>query len=57
LPVFVLENNKTARRREIETGLSNFDFVEIKQGLKPGEKVIITDMSQYKHLDQIQIEP
>jgi HlyD family secretion protein len=42
---------------EIETGLSNFDFVEIKQGLKPGEKVIITDMSQYKHLDQIQIEP
>ncbi|MFY7826182.1 MAG: efflux RND transporter periplasmic adaptor subunit [Flectobacillus sp.] len=57
LPVFVLENNKTARRREVETGLSNFDFVEIKQGLKPGEKVIITDMSQYKHLDQIQIEP
>lgn len=57
LPVFVLENSKTARRREIETGLSNFDFVEIKQGLKPGEKVIITDMSQYKHLDQIQIEP
>ncbi len=57
LPVFVLENGKTAKRREIETGLSNFDFVEIKQGLKPGEKVIITDMSQYKHLDQIQIEP
>ena len=32
-------------------------FSKVKQGLKPGEKVIITDMSQYKHLDQIQIEP
>ena len=39
--IFVLENG-LARRREIEVGLSNFDYVEIKNGIRPGEKVIVT---------------
>lgn len=53
--VYVLQGN-TARRREVETGLSNFDFVEIKSGLKPGEKVILTDMNSYEHLEEISIQ-
>ncbi|TLV03808.1 efflux RND transporter periplasmic adaptor subunit [Dyadobacter luticola] len=52
--VYVMEGN-VARRREIETGLSNFDFVEIKSGLKPGEKVILTNMNAYEHLEEISI--
>jgi len=53
--VFVLENG-IAKRREVEIGLSNFDFVEIKSGIQAGEKVIITDLSQYEHLKEIKIE-
>jgi HlyD family secretion protein len=53
--VYVLENG-TAYRREVEVGLSNFDFVEIKSGLKAGEKVILTDMNQYEHLEEISIK-
>lgn len=53
--VFVLENG-IARRREVVVGLSNFDFVEIKSGLQAGEKVILTDMNQYEHLEKITIE-
>lgn len=53
--VYVLDNGK-ALRREIETGLSNFDYVEIKSGLKVGEKVILTDMNQYEHLEEISIK-
>lgn len=53
--VYVLENGK-ARRREVETGLSNFDFVEIKSGLKPGEKVILTNMNDYEHLEELTIQ-
>ncbi|WP_353721053.1 efflux RND transporter periplasmic adaptor subunit [Dyadobacter sp. 676] len=53
--VYVLEN-RTARRREIETGLSNFDYVEIKNGLKPGEKVILTNMNDYEHLEELTIQ-
>jgi HlyD family secretion protein len=52
--VYVLENG-TAYRREVETGLSNFDFVEIKSGLKAGEKVILTNMNDYEHLEEISI--
>jgi HlyD family secretion protein len=36
--------------------LSNFDFVEIKSGIQAGEKVIISDLSKYEHLNEIKIE-
>ncbi len=53
--VYVLEN-AVAHRREVEIGLSNFDFVEIKKGLNAGEKVILSDMNQYEHLEEISIK-
>ena len=39
--VFVAENGK-ARKREIMTGLSNWDLTEIKDGLDDGEMIITT---------------
>lgn len=53
--VYVLDND-VAYRREVEVGLSNFDYVEIKSGLKAGEKVILTDMNQFEHLEEISIK-
>jgi HlyD family secretion protein len=53
--LYVVDGN-VARRREVETGLTNFDFVEIKRGLQPGEKIILTDLSEYQHLEEITIE-
>jgi HlyD family secretion protein len=53
--LFVLENG-TARRRQVKTGASNFDFVELKSNIKAGETVIISDMSEYEHLNEITIE-
>lgn len=53
--VFVL-NNGVAERRSVETGLSNFDFIEIESGLKPGDVVITSDMSSYKNYKSIPIE-
>ena len=55
--VFVLERGNVARRREVEIGLTNFDWVEIKSGLQPGETVILTDLSEYEHLQEITINP
>ncbi|MDQ1089894.1 MULTISPECIES: efflux RND transporter periplasmic adaptor subunit [unclassified Siphonobacter] len=54
--VYVLNGN-TASRREVEIGLSNFDFVEIKSGLNVGDRVILTDLNQYEHLKEITIKP
>lgn len=52
--IFVVNNNK-ATRRAIHIGMSNFDFVEIKDHVKPGEVVITSDMSAYKNASEITI--
>ncbi|WP_338874169.1 HlyD family efflux transporter periplasmic adaptor subunit [Spirosoma sp. SC4-14] len=54
--VYVLTSPNIATRREVELGVSSFDWVEIKSGLQPGEKVILTDLSEYEHLEQLTIE-
>ncbi len=53
--VFVVSNGK-AVRRSVTIGMSNFDYVEIVDGLKPGEVVITSDMSEYKNAKEIQIK-
>ena len=55
--VYVVGADNVAHRRDIEIGLTNFDWVEIKSGLKPGERVILTDLSEYDHLEQLTIDP
>lgn len=45
-----------AQRVEVEIGLSNFENIEIKAGLNEGETVIISDVSKYKHLEEVKIE-
>lgn len=55
MDVFVVKGNKAERRR-IHTGFSNFDYVEIKDGLKPGEQVITSDMSEYKNAKELTIK-
>jgi multidrug efflux pump subunit AcrA (membrane-fusion protein) len=43
--VFVVKNG-VARSREVETGASEGDFIEITKGLEPGERVITTDVDR-----------
>ncbi len=52
--VFIVKNGK-AIRRKVQTGLSNFDFVELLDNVTPGETVIISDMSKFKNADEITI--
>lgn len=52
--VFVLKNGK-AERRSVHIGLTNFDYVEIKDNVKPGEVIITSDMSDYKNTKEISI--
>ncbi|MFN8345428.1 MAG: HlyD family efflux transporter periplasmic adaptor subunit [Spirosomataceae bacterium] len=53
--VFVLRKDGKAERRTVKVGLANFDFVEIKEGIRPGEQVIITDMSHYKNAKELEV--
>ena len=55
LDVFVVNGDK-AERRTVHLGLSNFDFVEIKDGVKPGDMVISSDMGEYKNAKELTIK-
>lgn len=53
--VFVLRPGGKAERRTVRVGLSNFDYVEIKEGLQPGDSVIISDMGAYRNVKSVDI--
>ena len=53
--IFVVSNGK-AQRRTANIGMSNFDYVEIKDHVKPGDIVITSDMSDYKNSKEITVE-
>jgi HlyD family secretion protein len=52
--IFVVNNGK-AEKRTVHIGLTNFDYVEIQDGVKPGDVVITTDMSEYKNSKEVTI--
>ena len=53
--IFVLNNGK-AEKRSVHTGLSNFDFVEVKDGVKPGDVVITSDMTEFKNSKELTVK-
>jgi HlyD family secretion protein len=53
--IFVLNGGK-AERRHAHIGLANFDFVEIKDGVKLGDVVITSDMSEFKNAKELTIK-
>lgn len=52
--VYVAEGDQ-ARKRLVEIGATMVDQIEIKSGLKPGEKVIVTNVNKLKDQDQISV--
>lgn len=54
--VFVMGNGK-ATRRTVQIGMTNFDYVELKSGVQKGEVIITSDMSNYKSVKEITINP
>ena len=35
---------------------SNFEFVEVVSGLQPGDRVVVSDMSQYKNKTKLKLK-
>lgn len=52
--VFVLTNGK-AEKRTVHIGMTNFDYVELKDNVKPGDVIITSDMSNYKNSKEVTI--
>ncbi|MBU0983884.1 MAG: efflux RND transporter periplasmic adaptor subunit [candidate division Zixibacteria bacterium] len=52
--VFVIDGNR-AIRRVVDIGISNYDFVELKGDITPGDEIIISDMSKYTHMSAVNL--
>jgi HlyD family secretion protein len=53
--VFVVApDGKFAIRRNVKLGRRNPDFVEVVEGLKPGERVIVSGYEAYQKMDRIE---
>jgi HlyD family secretion protein len=52
---FVIGGSRAEKRRVV-LGIVGFDEFEVVSGLAPGDEVIISDMTDYMHLDSIRIK-
>ncbi|MBA2499403.1 MAG: HlyD family efflux transporter periplasmic adaptor subunit [Chitinophagaceae bacterium] len=53
--IFIIENGN-AVRKTVNIGLSNFDYVQLKDGVKPGDVVIISDLKQFENVKEIELK-
>ena len=53
--VFVVRGAK-AVRTSVRLGLASFEYVEVAEGLLPGDEVIVSDMKDYAHLDEVRLK-
>lgn len=54
--MFVDKGDDRLEARKVTLGDSNFDYVEVVSGLQPGEKVVITDMEEFKDKSELKLK-
>lgn len=54
--LFVMDGENEIVKRKVQLGDSNFEFVEVVSGLKPGDKVVVSDMSNYKNKNKLKVK-
>lgn len=54
--VFVFDSENRAVRRTVHAGDCNRDYVEILDGLQPGDKIIVSDTEQYNTKNKLNIK-
>ncbi len=53
--VFVLKGTK-AIRKEVVTGLKGSDYIEIISGIHAGDIIILSDISSFRHMKEVDIQ-
>lgn len=54
--LFVQDSENEIVKRKVQLGDSNFEYVEVVSGLKPGDKVVVSDMSNYKNKNKLKLK-
>lgn len=54
--LFVMTAEDEIVKRKVQLGDSNFECVEVVSGLQPGDRVVVSDMSQYKNKTKLKLK-
>lgn len=54
--LFVMTSDDEIVKRKVQLGDSNFEFVEVVSGLQLGDRVVVSDMSQYKNKTKLKLK-
>ena len=54
--LFVRDGEGQLVKRKVQLGDSNFEYVEVVSGLRPGDQVVVSDMSQYKNKNKLKLK-
>ena len=54
--LFVLTSDDELTRRHVRLGDSNFDYVEVRSGLEPGDRVVTSDLKQYRERNTLKLK-
>ena len=54
--LFVLDGNDKLVQRKVRLGDSNFEYVEVVEGLQAGDQVVISNMAEFKSKKSIQVK-
>lgn len=52
---FMDDSGKRLEKREVTLGNSNYDYVEVKSGINPGDHIVISDMSRFKDTSTLRL--
>jgi len=52
----LVDDGKYADRVQVKLGRSSVNTIEILGGLKPGDQVVLSDMSQWDRFDRVQLK-
>ena len=54
--LFVMTAEDEIVKRKVQLGDSNFEYAEVISGLQPGDRVVVSDMSQYKNKTKLKLK-
>ena len=54
--LFVLDGDDQLVKRKVKLGDSNFEYVEVVSGLQPGDRVVVSDMSEFRNKNKLKVK-
>lgn len=54
--LFVFDSDDELVKRNVRLGESNYEYVEVHEGLKPGDRVVISDMKKFANSSNLKVK-